>query len=65
MHHRTTLLTGPARATLPNCSLVVLPATMTAPGAMKTMPNIAASKTPNRRPEGEARNSAQQPYLRA
>ena len=50
---------------MPNCSLVVLPATMTAPGAMKTMPNIAASKTPNRRPEGEARNSAQQPYLRA
>ena len=31
------LLTGPARAILPNCSLVVLPATITAPGAMKTI----------------------------
>ena len=65
MLHRTTLLTGPARAIFPNCSLVVLPATITAPGAIRTTPIRAARITPKRRPPGEARNSAQQPYFRA
>ena len=50
IHQRATLLTGPAKAILPNCSLVVLPATITAPGAMRTMPMRAARMTPKRRP---------------
>ena len=56
-----TLDTGPAKAIFPNCDLVVFPATITAPGAMKTTPRAAANITPNLRPLGDALNSAQQP----
>ena len=56
-------VTGPASAILPNWETVVRPRTITAPGAMNTIPVRAERMTPNLRPEGSALNSAQHPYL--
>ena len=64
-HQRDIFVTGPANAMRPNCVFVVLPETITAPGAMNTIPRIAAKITPNLNPAGLALNSAQQPYFLA
>ena len=63
MSQSAMFVTGPARAIRPNWAVVVLPRTMTAPGAMKTMPVNAERMRPNLSPDGSALNSAQQPYL--